>query len=88
VWGDAAWYFRRNDPSDLAAVLGRLYGDGAALARLALAGRRRVARRYTQRRMVARYLRSYGAALGAAGACIGAQARPGQRAMIAAWRKE
>src|SRR5262245_53309672 len=84
VWGDAAWYFRRNDPRDLAAVLDRLYGDGAALARLALAGRRRVARRYTQRRMVARYLRSYGAA----GACIGAQVMPGQRAMIAAWRKE
>jgi hypothetical protein len=34
--------------------------------------------------MVAHYLRSYGAA----GACIGAQARPAQRAMIAAWRKE
>jgi glycosyltransferase involved in cell wall biosynthesis len=93
VWGDAAWYFRRNDPTDLAAVLDRLYGDGAALARLALAGRRRVAGRYTLRRMVAGYLRSYGAA-GASwaaaqeGSCIGTRAMPAQRAMIPAWRKE
>jgi glycosyltransferase involved in cell wall biosynthesis len=64
VWGDAARYFRRNDPEDLAAVLDRLQEDAPAVARLAAAARRRVTRRYTHARMVERYLRVYAAAAG------------------------
>jgi glycogen synthase len=77
VWGGAASYFARNDPSSLAAVLDRLYDHPAAVAALAEAARERVATRYTLPRLVERYLSVYrsagqattpatGSALGAA----------------------
>jgi glycosyltransferase involved in cell wall biosynthesis len=62
VWGEAASYFGRNDPSALAGVLDRLYDDPAAVASLAAAARERVAMRYTLPRMIERYLAVYRAA--------------------------
>ena len=65
VWGDAAMFFRRNDPRALAATLDRLAGDPAEVARLAEAGRRRVAERYTVGRMAGAHVGLYRAAMAA-----------------------
>jgi glycosyltransferase involved in cell wall biosynthesis len=68
VWADAALFFARNDPHALAQTLDWLSDHPAEQLRLAAAGRRRAAERYTVGRMVDAHLDLYREALAACAA--------------------
>lgn len=64
VIGDAGLVFREGDAAALAAAIGRLAGDPALRADLALRGRERVLAGYTQAAIAGRYAAIYRAMIG------------------------
>jgi glycosyltransferase involved in cell wall biosynthesis len=55
IWGDAAIYFRRNDPDDLAAVIRKLAEDEELRKRSGSRAYERACERYMSEKMVDQY---------------------------------
>lgn len=59
IWGDAACYFRSNDPESLEAALRRLHGDSELCATYGQLAYQRARQRFTSSRMADDYLNLY-----------------------------